>query len=70
MAVIVTQQRAFVGIDIVFFSKKKFLKMPNTPEYAQVLVETWEKLNFVTAQLQIGVILYRFIQNLQISSVV
>ena len=35
----------------LFFGRIFFLKKPNTPEYAQVLVVTWAKLNSVTALL-------------------
>ena len=35
----------------IFFPRNFFLKKPNTPEYAQVLVVTCPKLNFVTALL-------------------
>ena len=34
-----------------FFRQHFFLKKPNTPEYAQVLVVTWAKPNSVTALL-------------------
>ena len=34
-----------------FFRQIFFLKKPNTPEYAQVLVVTWAKPNSVTALL-------------------
>ena len=41
-----------------FFCQTFFLKMPNTPEYAQVLVVTWVKPNSVTVarpgQIAIG----------------
>ena len=40
----------WVGGDI-FFAKNFCLKKPNTPEYAEVLVITWAKLNSVTALL-------------------
>ena len=34
-----------------FFCQQFFLKKPNTPKYAQVLVVTYPKLNSVTALL-------------------
>ena len=44
------QKVIFFGGDN-FFTKKFFLKKSNTPEYTQVLVVTWAKLNSVTTLL-------------------
>ena len=43
--------KRYLGGGGQFFCQHFYLKKPNIPEYSQVLVVTWAKLNSVTALL-------------------